>query len=370
MIEVGDYIVQEPDTIETPAMLVFEEQVDHNIQAMGQLGGGSENLFPHVKTHKSAAIAAKQIAAGVCGFKCATLKELEMVLEAGAKAAVLSYPQVQKIKVERFAALVKAHADAWIATIVSAPLHLEVFSQVAQERQIQLKAMLDVDAGMRRTGIPPGQDALALYQRINADPHLEEAGLHVYDGHEHIIDDDARDAAAQSHIEDIRAFKAQLEAAGSAVPRIVCGGTFSFQYYARAEGMHGSPGTCIYWDKGYGSTLPDMPFRWAALILTQVVDRHPDHKTFTTDLGYKAIAGDPPVAKRATLLGLEEANLILQNEEHGVFSLDSQLPAVGTYLLALPGHVCPTTMRYPGSFVMNNAGEVVDYYPHTARDRA
>ena len=133
--------------------------------------------------------------------------------------------------------------------------------------------------------------------------------------------------------------------------------------------MHGSPGTCIYWDNGYGGTLPNMPFRWAALVLTQVVDRHPDHQTFTTDLGYKAIAGDPPVAKRATLLGLEETNLILQNEEHGVFSINGEPPAIGTYLLAVPGHVCPTTMRYPGSFVINTAGEVVDYYPHTARDR-
>jgi len=38
-------------------------------------------------------------------------------------------------------------------------------------------------------------------------------------------------------------------------------------------------------------------------------------------------------------------------------------------LLAAPGHVCPTTIRYPGSYVLDGQGEVVDYYPHTARDR-
>lgn len=369
MLEIGDYIVQEPDTLETPAMLVFEEQVNHNIQVMGHLGGGSEKLFPHVKTHKSAAITAKQIAAGVAGFKCATLKELEMVLQAGAKAAVLSYPQVQKTKVERLAALVKVHSEAWIATIVSTPQHVDVLSQVAEECQTPLKVMLDVDVGMHRTGIVPDQEALTLYQRLNTDPYLVEAGLHVYDGHEHMPDDATRNAAAQNHIDTIRTFKNQLETAGTTVPRIVCGGTFSFQYYARTDGMYGSPGTCIYWDQGYGGTLPDMPFHWAALILIQVIDHHADNKTFTTDLGYKAIAGDPPLERRATLLGLDNAKLILQNEEHGVFSITSELPAVGSYFLAVPGHVCPTTMRYPGSFFINATGEVIDYHPHTARDR-
>jgi D-serine deaminase-like pyridoxal phosphate-dependent protein len=42
---------------------------------------------------------------------------------------------------------------------------------------------------------------------------------------------------------------------------------------------------------------------------------------------------------------------------------------VGTYLLAVPGHACSTTVRYPGAYVVDAAGEVVDYYPHTARDR-
>ena len=45
------------------------------------------------------------------------------------------------------------------------------------------------------------------------------------------------------------------------------------------------------------------------------------------------------------------------------------LPAIGQYLLAIPGHVCPTTIRYHGSYVIDAEGAVVDFYPHTARDR-
>ena len=80
MLEAKGYKIAEPDDIETPAMLVFADQLDNNIQVVAELAGGAENLIVHVKTHKSAAVARKQLATGVAGFKCATLKELEGVM--------------------------------------------------------------------------------------------------------------------------------------------------------------------------------------------------------------------------------------------------------------------------------------------------
>jgi len=133
--------------------------------------------------------------------------------------------------------------------------------------------------------------------------------------------------------------------------------------------MYGTPGTFVYWDAGYKAAMPDIPFRYAALILTQVVDRYPDAGTVTTDLGNKAISSDLAVEERAYILGQDKAQLILQSEEHGVFRIPDELPHVGDYLLAVPGHICPTTVHYPGIHVLNTAGKVVDYYLHTARDR-
>ena len=369
MIECGNYKVSDPDALETPAMLVFEEMVDHNIRALCDLAGGGQNLMVHVKSHKSPAIVRRQLEAGIAGFKCATLKELEMVLEAGAREAILSYPMVQQLKVERFAEVAAAHAEAQVCTIVSAREHVDVLARVASARQQHLEVMLDLDTGMHRTGMGPDQRAEIMYQALGEHEYLEPAGLHLYDGQDHITDPAEREAAAQRHIDTARALKARLEAAGRPVPRMVAGSTFSFVYYARAEGMQGSPGTCLYWDVNYGRSLPDMPFRWAAMVLCQVVDQYPQQQTITTDLGYKAIPGDPPPEKRALLLGKEEARLVLQNEEHGVFHWPGELPGVGSYLLAVPGHVCPTAIRYPGSYVIDGSGEVVDFYPHTARDR-
>ena len=150
MIVHDDYKLGDPDALETPAMLVFEELVDGNIRTMCELAGGAENLMVHVKTHKAAAITRKKIDAGVAGFKCATLKELEMVLEEGGQEAIMAYPLVQQRKVERFAALVAAYPEARIHAIVSTQLHIDVLGRVAAENQRVLKAMLDLDLGMHR----------------------------------------------------------------------------------------------------------------------------------------------------------------------------------------------------------------------------
>lgn len=369
MITCQDYKVANPDALETPAMLLFKDMMEHNIRNVCDLVGGSQNLIVHVKTHKSQAIIRKQLEFGINGFKCATLKELEMVLQAGARKAILSYPQVQKCKIERLCKLVTSYPDAWIATIVSRPVHVDVLASVAARQEQSLRVMLDLDIGMHRTGIGFGSDAVELYGKIDSDPFLQASGLHLYDGHQDFSDPLQREAAAQRNIESLQEFQQQVESMGMPVGCVVAGGSYSFSYYARTPGMYGSPGTFIYWDKGFSTAMPDMPFRWAALVLTQVVDRYPDDGLITTDLGCKAVSTDLALEERACLLGHESAQLILQDEEHGVFRIVGELPDVGDYLLAVPGHICPTTIRYPGIHVIDSEGDVTDYYVHTARDR-
>ncbi len=370
MIDSDGYQVANPDELPTPAMLVFRDHVQHNIRSVCEVANGGQNLFTHVKTHKSGAVARMQIEMGIDQFKCATLAELEMVLKAGARRAILAYPLTQQCKIERLLELAASYADRWIAAIASSPIHLEMLGEVAARRGQKLPVMLDLDDGMHRTGVRMDRDAVTLYQEIFRHPFLEAAGLHLYDGHESFADQNLRAEAALRHVGALQEFRRLIESAGMPVPFIVAGGAYSFPYYARTEGMFGSPGSFIYWDARCRSDMPDMPFRNAALILTQVVDRHPGQGTFTTDLGYKSICSDQPIGARVRLLGHEAATLVMHNEEYGVFRVPGGVPDIGDYLLAEPGHIGPTTVRYPGSHVVDSEGFVVDFYEHTARDRA
>jgi D-serine deaminase-like pyridoxal phosphate-dependent protein len=369
MIDIAGYRVAQPDELPTPAMLVFRERLLHNIRSVCDVAGGGRNLFTHVKTHKSDAVTRMQIGMGIDQFKCATLAELEMVLRAGARKAMLAYPLTQRSKIERLLELAGSYPERWVATIASSVLHLGMLGDVAAGRGQRLPVMLDLDDGMHRTGIRMDGDALELYRAIERHSFLVAAGFHLYDGHESHRDEDRRAAAAQRHIRALQAFRSLVESAGMPVPLIIAGGAYSFPYYARTDGMCGSPGSFIYWDARCRSDMPDMPFCNAALVLTQVVDRHPAQDTFTTDLGYKNICSDQPIEARVRLLGHDSASLVMHNEEYGVFRAVGDLPAIGDYLLAVPGHIGPTTVRYPGSYVLDSLGVVVDYFEHTARDR-
>ena len=108
-----------------------------------------------------------------------------------------------------------------------------------------------------------------------------------------------------------------LMKAGLPVPRMVLGGTPTFPVFATMEiaGAECSPGTCVLNDVNYGQWFQDLgEFTHAALLLTRVISR-PTANRVTFDLGYKAVASDPPAGKRCVLLDIKGEH-VLQNEEH------------------------------------------------------
>ncbi len=368
MISHDDIRVLDPDSIETPAMVVFEHRVDVNIRDLCELAG-AENLAAHVKTTKSIDVIRKQVAAGIVVMKAATLSELETAVAAGCHTAILAYPILQSRKAKRLVRLAVANRGVDVVAVVGQLAHVGVLSAAAGAASATLPVMLDLNVGMHRTGHDADAVGLEIYRAIAADANLVPAGLHAYDGQDHASDPDERERLAMAHVEDVKVFRKQLTDAGLSVPLVVGGGSYSFPYYAREEGMLGSPGTTVYWDAGYQAQMPELTFRPAAMVLTQVIDRHPDQGTVTLDLGSKAISADGPLENRVRFLGYQNVDAIMQSEEHGVFRFADHGPELGDYLLAVPVHVCPTTTRYPGSHVIDADGVVCGFWPHTARDR-
>jgi D-serine deaminase-like pyridoxal phosphate-dependent protein len=122
-------------------------------------------------------------------------------------------------------------------------------------------------------------------------------------------------------------------------------------------------------DHGYGTRFTDIEgFQPAALLLTRVISR-PTANRITLDLGYKAVASDPPAGKRCVLLNVPDYEPVLQNEEHLVV----ETPAAGHFqpgddVYALPTHICPTCAMHRQAYVVE-AGKVTGTWGIVARDR-
>jgi D-serine deaminase-like pyridoxal phosphate-dependent protein len=206
---------------------------------------------------------------------------------------------------------------------------------------------------MHRTGIAPGPGAVDLYRTLAASPGVRAAGLHMYDGHVRGPDVDARRRASDAAFAAVREMREALAAAGLDVPSVVAGGTPTFPFHAARDGVECSPGTTVFWDAGYASSLPDLPFEPAIVLLTRVVSR-PTPDRLCLDLGHKAVASENP-HPRVTLFGLEDATAVGHSEEHLVLETAraGDFP-VGTPLYGVPWHVCPTVALHDQAVVVRD----------------
>ena len=98
-----------------------------------------------------------------------------------------------------------------------------------------LPVLVDLEVGMGRTGIDPGDPAFELYALVDRLPNLVPDGLQAYDGHIHDVDPAARREAARPGIERTLQLRDRLLASGLPVPRLVLGGTPTFPIHAALD---------------------------------------------------------------------------------------------------------------------------------------
>jgi D-serine deaminase-like pyridoxal phosphate-dependent protein len=360
------YQIEDSSRIFSPALVLYKDLIAANLARMLEIAGGPERLRPHVKTHKMREIVAMELAAGITKHKCATIAEAEMLASCGADDVLIAYQMVGPNQ-QRLSRLIAQFPGCRFSVLADHPAPTRALAQVLARSGSEVGVLLDLDVGQHRTGIPVGDEAAALYERIAQSPGLRPGGLHVYDGHNHQEDPADREAAVRSQFGAVAEFKRMLERRGLPVPRLVCGGTPTFPMYARIPAAECSPGTCVLHDNGYGTRFRDLGFERAALLLTRVVSR-PSQDRLCLDLGYKAVASDPK-GDRLVLLDLPGARLALQNEEH----LLVETPEAGRYepgdeLLACPTHICPTCALHKEAYVVER-GRLAGRWQVAARDR-
>lgn len=361
------YTIQDADSIDSPALVLYAERVAANVQRL--IDGIDEplRLRPHVKTHKTREVTMLLLEAGIRKFKCATIAEAEMLAGCRADDVLLAYQPVGP-KVGRLITLIQNYPHTHFACLTDHPSTARAMSEAAEAAGVVLSVYIDLNVGMNRTGIAPGAGAIELYEACTRLPGLRIMGLHAYDGHLRDPDLPLRTERCHAAFAPVDQMVRTLTSAGYATPVVIAGGSPTFPIHAQRNDVECSPGTFVYWDKGYGDTLTEQPFEPAALLLCRIVSL-PTETSLCLDLGHKSVAAEHALEDRVAFLNAPELRAVSQSEEHLVVEVPAgHAYRIGDVLYGLPVHICPTCALYERAYVVEN-GHVTGQWCMVARDR-
>lgn len=346
------YQAENVNEICSPSLLVYPDRIESNIKKIIKIAGSPDRLRPHVKTHKMPEVIRLQMKQGITKFKCATISETEMVAKCGAQDILLAMQPVGP-NLERFFKLKREFSEIKISCITDNEEIIIQLSDLSRRAGLETHVWLDINCGMNRTGINPGEKAVRLYERIVDSPMLIAEGLHVYDGHIHEPDFSRRQRICNDSFAQVTALIEELEIEGLSPVRIIAGGTPTFPFHALRKDVELSPGTLLLWDWGYSSSFTDLEFLHAAVLLTRVISK-PAKDLICLDLGHKAVASEMP-HPRIKILGLENFTVTGHNEEHMVIRTNNaDKYRLGDPVYCLPWHICPTVDRHDSATVIRN----------------
>jgi len=338
------YVVENVNEVFSPALLVYPDRIEENIRRTIKIAGGPQYLRPHVKTHKMAQIVDMQLKHGINKFKCATISETEMVAMCGAEDILLAMQPVGP-NLDRFFKLKQTFVKSRISCIADNEEIIIQLSEMARKTGIETHVWIDINPGMNRTGVIPGEKAARLYRRVVDSPMLKASGLHAYDGHFHEPDLSERKKNCNNSFNEVISLKDVLEAEGISNIKIIAGGSPTFPVHALRNDVELSPGTLFLWDWKYSTSFADMDFLHAAVLLTRIVSK-PGKELLCLDLGHKAVASEM-AQPRVKLLGLRNYTITGHNEEHMVIrTAEADKYKTGDHLYGIPMHICPTVDRH------------------------
>ena len=350
-------IGQAIEDLDTPTLLLDRAASDRNLAKMAQFFADRKSkLRPHFKNHKCVTLAKRQLAAGnAVGITCAKLGEAEILADHGVTNLLIANQVVGAVKVRRLAELAR---KARVAVAVDHIDQVEAISQAAVAASSTVHLLVEVDIGMGRCGLPPGEGAVALAKQIDKFPGVKLDGIQAYEGHlVNVIDRDQRRVQSQAAMQLAIDTRRLMEKSG--IP-VSCLSGCSSATYDSTGAMDGvdeiQAGTYATMDRQYYRLAPE--FEIAMSLLVRVISR-PTADKAVLDVGVKGAGGEFGVP------GIKDYPDVVVPfflaEEHVVVT-NSPNWSIGQPLHLIPSHAC-TTCNLHREFVVHENGRVVDIWP-------
>ncbi|MEO7651562.1 MAG: alanine racemase, partial [Bryobacteraceae bacterium] len=324
--------------LETPALCLDIDAYRRNVGRMREYIIERHGLGwrPHMKGQKAPELAAEAIAAGARGVTCATVYEAEAMTRAGVRGVLLANQIAGERKLARLARLQRT---APVLAATDSEAHAAALSRAAELEGVVIPLLVEIDVGMQRCGIAPGEPAVALARFIHAAPGLHFAGFMGWEGHALSFPDDEKRNQIQTSIARLTGTADQCRAAGIPVEIVSASGSGTFRMSAPIAGLtEVQAGGGVFSDLNYEKWGLDHEF--ALTVLTRIVSR-PTPTRVIVDGGFKTMStqhGQPRP------LGLGAIKSLILSAEHGNIELEAPdlKPSVGDLVTFIPGYTDST----------------------------
>lgn len=359
--------------LDTPALCVDLTKMEQNIKHVhARLKGTGVGVRPHVKTHKCPAIAKMQIAAGALGVCSAKLGETEVMLDNGIRNVLMTGVNVSVPKIRKAMDLRKKHKG--FIQAVDNPQNAQDLQDAAKAAGIIADVVVDIDV-IRRSGVSPGDPALALAQLIDKMPNLRFCGILAYDGAvQHVAGFNKRRDQALKTFEPVAKTYEMMKAAGLNMEIFSGGGTGTYDIMPVVPGFTDvQVGSYLFMDRQYmeiGGEKNEAVFDDFApsltVMATIVNNYHPGR--LTTDSGSKSLTLNKP---NAFVIGEPDFNYNAGSDEFGAitFERSSRNYKVGDKLELIVPHCDPVVNLYDFIYGIRN-DKVESILPVLARGKS
>ncbi|MEC9345343.1 MAG: DSD1 family PLP-dependent enzyme [Pseudomonadota bacterium] len=352
--------------VDTPALIVDLDILAANIARMQRLADShGVRLRPHAKTHKSADIGRLQVAAGAVGLCCQKVSEAEAMVAGGIGDVLVSNQVVGRAKIDRLVLLARR---ARVGVCVDDPVNLAEIAAAARHAGVSIDALVEIDVGMARCGVPVGETALALCRDAVEAEGLRFAGLQAYHGSaQHIRGAGERGTAIARGGAHVRRMLDLLAGAGIDCPTVTGAGTGTAPFEA-ASGLWTElqAGSYVFMDADYARNHlvdGDAPFGHSLFVLAGVMSVARAGQA-VCDAGLKSMSFESGLPLVHGRRGVTYAR---PSDEHGSLALEAGVTLeLGDRVRLIPGH-CDPTVNLHDWYVGIRDGHVAALWPVSAR---
>ena len=347
--------------ISTPALIIDKRKLEKNIKTMAKFAKNNKiNLRPHVKTHKCPIIARMQIEAGAKGITVAKVSEAEVFVKNGFNDILIANEIVSEEKIIKLLELAKENT---ISVAVDSIKNVKDLDRLSSKLQIELNILIDIDVGLCRTGIKPGEPALELAQLVSKAPMLNLKGIMGYEGHLSFIKDpEEKETKTRICMQKLIDTKTLFEDNSLKVSVISAGGTPTYKYAGSYPGITEiQPGTYVFMDHHYAPMLPE--FEITLTILTTIISK-PIKRMATLDMGSKSVYYDG----YPKFIESRKIKVQVLTEEHCQVTYRGINLEIADKIQAIPAHVCPTVNLY-NYFTVIEDNELIGTWKISARGK-